>query len=486
MLFNSIDFAIFLPIVFLLYWFVFNRNLKIQNFFVVAASYVFYGWWDWRFLSLILFSTLVDYFVGVGLSKYENLKTRKFLLLLSISVNLGFLGFFKYYNFFLDNFITAFSFFGSKISANSLDIILPVGISFYTFQTLSYSIDVYKRKLEPTRDFIAFAAFVSFFPQLVAGPIERAKNLLPQFYKKRVFDKTLAIDGLRQILWGLFKKIVIADNSARFADLIFNNSAEYSGSTLVLGAIFFAFQIYCDFSGYSDIAIGTARLFGFNLMKNFAFPYFSRDIAEFWRRWHISLSTWFRDYLYIPIGGSRGSTWQKVRNIFVIFVVSGFWHGANWTFIAWGALNAIYFLPLMLLNKNRVNTGIVAEGKFFPSFRELIFMTITFGLTVFAWIFFRANNIAHAVSYVGEIFSNSLFSFPSFQGIQAAQNIILLILVFIIIEWLNRNKEHALNFSPEASGWTVFMGKSLMVSSIIWAIILWGNFENKEFIYFQF
>ena len=353
MLFNSIDFAIFLPIVFVLYWFVVNKRLKLQNLLIVVASYVFYGWWDWRFLSLILFSTLVDYTVGLQLSKQDNQSKRKLLLLTSILVNVGFLGFFKYYNFFLDNFISAFSFFGADIKPNSLNIILPVGISFYTFQTLSYTIDVFKRKMEPTKDFIAFAAFVSFFPQLVAGPIERATNLLPQFYRKRNFEYSTAVNGMRQILWGLFKKIVIADNCAIYANDIFSNYGDYSGSTLLLGAIFFAFQIYGDFSGYSDIAIGTARLFGFDLMRNFAYPYFSRDIAEFWRRWHISLSSWFKDYVYIPLGGSRGGTWMKVRNTFIIFVVSGFWHGANWTFIIWGALNAIYFLPLMLMNKNR-------------------------------------------------------------------------------------------------------------------------------------
>ena len=360
MFFNSIDFAIFLPIVFFLHWFVVSKSLRLQNLLIVAASYLFYSWWDWRFLSLIIFSTLVDYLVGLALHKEENKSKRQVLLLVSILVNLGFLGFFKYYNFFLDNFVTAFSFFGAEFNTNSLNIILPVGISFYTFQTLSYTIDVYRRNLEPTKDFIAFAAFVGFFPQLVAGPIERATNLLPQFYTKRTFDYDNAVDGLRQILWGLFKKIVIADNCAQYANMIFNHSTDYSGSTLVLGALFFTFQIYGDFSGYSDIAIGTSRLFGINLMKNFAFPYFSRDIAEFWRRWHISLSTWFRDYLYIPLSGSRGSTLMKVRNTFIIFIVSGFWHGANWTFIVWGLLNALYFLPLLLLYKNRKNLDTVA------------------------------------------------------------------------------------------------------------------------------
>src|SRR5680860_142330 len=403
MLFNSLDFAIFIPIVFLLYWFVFQKNLRIQNFLIVVASYFFYGWWDWRFLALIAFSTLVDYSVGRALATEHRTSRRKVLLWVSIIVNLGFLGFFKYYNFFLDNFESAFSFFGKEINANSLNIILPVGISFYTFQTLSYTIDVYRKKLEPTKDLVAFSAFVSFFPQLVAGPIERATHLLPQFYKKRTFDYAKAVDGMRQILWGLFKKIVIADNCAEYANEIFNNSGEYSGSTLLLGALFFTFQIYGDFSGYSDIAIGTSRLFGFNLMRNFSFPYFSRDIAEFWRRWHISLSTWFRDYLYIPLGGSRGGTWMKVRNTFIIFIVSGFWHGANWTFVVWGALNALYFLPLLLTNKNRQNMEVVAENSYLPSINEFFQMGLTFGLTVIAWIFFRADNIGHAINYLGKI-----------------------------------------------------------------------------------
>lgn len=478
MLFNSIDFAIFLPIVFLLYWFVTNKNLKLQNLLIVVASYVFYGWWDWRFLSLIVFSTVVDYTVGRQLRTEENQLKRKILLWTSILVNLGFLGFFKYYNFFIDNFITAFSFFGTEIQGNTLNIILPVGISFYTFQTLSYSIDVYKRKLEPTKDFIAFSAFVSFFPQLVAGPIERATHLLPQFYKKRTFDYSKAVDGMRQILWGLFKKIVIADNCAEYANLIFNNSADYSGSTLVLGALFFTFQIYGDFSGYSDIAIGTSRLFGFDLMRNFNFPYFSRDIAEFWRRWHISLSTWFRDYLYIPLGGSSGGTWMKVRNTFIIFIVSGFWHGANWTFIVWGALNAIYFLPLLLTNNNRNNLETVALGKLLPSIKELSFMLLTFGLTVFAWIFFRAENIGHASSFISEIFSNSLFTIPVIRP----TNLILLIMLFVFIEWLGREGQYAISrinvFERRIYRWGIYFFICLLI------FIFQG--KQQEFIYFQF
>lgn len=467
MIFNSIDFAIFLPIVFILYWFATNKNLNLQNFLIVAASYLFYGWWDWRFLSLILFSTVVDFKVGQKLRNEENSHKRKFLLWTSILVNLGFLGFFKYYNFFLDNFISAFSFFGQDIQANSLNIILPVGISFYTFQTLSYTIDVYKRKLEPTKDFIAFSAFVSFFPQLVAGPIERATHLLPQFYKKRTFDYSKAVDGMRQILWGLFKKIVIADNCAEYANLIFNNSTDYSGSTLVLGALFFTFQIYGDFSGYSDIAIGTSRLFGFDLMQNFNFPYFSRDIAEFWRRWHISLSTWFRDYLYIPLGGSRGGIWMKVRNTFIIFIVSGFWHGANWTFIVWGTLNAIYFLPLLLTNSNRNNLETVAQGKLFPSIKELSYILITFCLTVFAWIFFRAENIGHAFSYISEILPIK---------------IALLIILFVLIEWFGRKGQFALQHL--GLKWKRPF-RYVIYYSIILAIFWFGG-KEQQFIYFQF
>ncbi len=483
MLFNSIDFAIFLPIVFLLYWFVTNNNLKLQNLLIVIASYVFYGWWDWRFLSLIVFSTIVDYTVGLRLRNEENQLKRKILLWTSILVNLGFLGFFKYYNFFLDNFITAFSFFGLKIQGNSLNIILPVGISFYTFQTLSYTIDVYKRKLEPTNNFIAFSAFVSFFPQLVAGPIERATSLLPQFYAKRTFNYSTAVDGMQQILWGLFKKVVIADNCAVFANQIFNNSANMNGSTLVLGALFFAFQIYGDFSGYSDIAIGTSRLFGFDLMRNFNFPYFSRDIAEFWRRWHISLSTWFRDYLYIPLGGSRGGTLMKVRNIFIIFIVSGFWHGANWKFIVWGALNAIYFLPLLLTNTNRNNLETVAQGRLLPSIKELSCMLLTFCLTVFAWIFFRAENIGHAINYISGILSPSLFSIPKFPGMKSVLPTIILVIIFVVIEWKGREGQFAI--AHIGQNWYRQIRWSFY-SIIIFLILMFMPSVESPFIYFQF
>ncbi len=482
MLFNSLTFAIFLPVVFFLYWFVVNKNLKLQNLFIVVASYVFYGWWDWRFLGLIMFSTLVDFSVGLALSKQEEPTKRKLLLWVSILVNLGLLGIFKYYNFFLDSLYDIIPGLQVVMGFNPLDIILPVGISFYTFQTLSYTIDVYKRKLEPTKDLIAFSAFVSFFPQLVAGPIERATNLLPQFYNKRVFNQEKATDGMRQILWGLFKKIVIADSAAEYANLIFNNSAEYSGSTLVLGAIFFTFQIYCDFSGYSDIAIGTSRLFGFDLMKNFAYPYFSRDIAEFWRRWHISLSTWFRDYLYIPLGGSRGGTLQNVRNVFIVFIVSGFWHGANWTFIFWGALNAVYFLPLLLTKNNRNHIEIVAKGRLFPGFKEFGLILLTFSLTVLTWIFFRAENIGHAFNYLSTIFSSSLFTIPSFFGASRSVVTLILIFFFVLLEWIGREQEYAI--ARLGLKWRQPFKYALYYTFIF--MILWFGGKEQQFIYFQF
>jgi len=478
MLFNSIDFAIFLPIVFVFYWFVTNKSLKLQNFLIVVASYLFYGWWDWRFLSLIFFSTVVDYTIGRKLDNEENQIKRKALLWTSILVNLGFLGFFKYYNFFLDNFVTAFSFFGTEIKTNSLNIILPVGISFYTFQTLSYSIDVYKRKLEPTKDFVAFTAFVSFFPQLVAGPIERAMNLLPQFYKPREFDYIKSVDGLRQILWGLLKKIVIADNCAEWANPIFNNYSDYSGSTLVVGAVLFTFQIYGDFSGYSDIAIGTSRLFGFNLMRNFHFPYFSRDNAEFWRRWHISLNTWFRDYLYIPLGGSQGSRIKRIRNTFVIFIVSGFWHGANWTFIVWGTLNALYFIPSLLCKQNRKYIDVIAKGKYLPSIGEMFLVIKTFILTAIAWIVFRSNNIESAMDFLSRIFSQSLFTIPQIRP----RFLAFLIILFLLVEWIGRENEHALE--KLALNWRRIYRHILYYAIII--IILWFSGKEQQFIYFQF
>lgn len=486
MLFNSINFAIFLPVVFILYWFVTNKSLKLQNALLLVASYFFYACWDYRFLFLLIFSTLLDYATGIKMHEAKSTRGKKFWFWLSIGVNLGFLGFFKYYNFFVGSFADMLSLAGLQVNIDTLKIILPVGISFYTFHGLSYVIDIYKDRIRPERNFIEYAVFVSFFPLLVAGPIERATHLLPQIKKARKFDYTKAVDGLRQILWGLFKKIVIADTCAEYANNIFAGAEGFHGSTLILGAIFFAFQIYGDFSGYSDIALGVARLFGIELLRNFAFPYFSRDIAEFWRRWHISLSTWFRDYLYIPLGGSKGGTLMKVRNTFIIFIVSGFWHGANWTFIIWGALNAVYFLPLLLLNRNRTNLETVAQGKLFPTFRELFSMIVTFTLTVFAWIFFRANDVTHAVKYIGGIFSESLFQMPNkkpFLGAKAHPGVgIAMLLFFIIIEWIGREQQYAIadlgKRWPRAVRWGFYY-------ILIIAIFLFIG-KEQQFIYFQF
>lgn len=481
MLFHSIDFAIFLPIVFIVYWYVIGNSLKAQNLFLVLASLLFYGWWDSRFLSLLLFSTVIDYGIGLLMGRCTTQRMRQFLLCVSLTVNLGVLAFFKYCNFFISSFNDAFSLFGQELRIDSLNIILPVGISFYTFQTLSYTIDVYRRKLEPTRDLIAFAAFVSFFPQLVAGPIERATHLLPQFYSKRTFDYHLAADGMRQILWGLFKKMVIADNCAAHANTIFDGYTEFSGSTLLLGAFFFSVQIYCDFSGYSDIAVGTSRLFGFDLMQNFAFPYFSRDVAEFWRRWHISLSTWFRDYIYIPMGGNRGKLYYRIRNTLVVFLLSGLWHGANWTFIAWGALNALYFLPLLIRNKNRLHLDTVAHGRLLPSLRELLSIASTFSMVLLAWIFFRATSLQQAISMLGNIFSSSLFTVPRFPG-ERKEITLVMIGVLFLVEWIGREEKHAIEKIGLAwsrpARWCVYY-------ALMFTIVLLAG-QDQQFIYFQF
>lgn len=482
MLFNSIGFVIFLPVVFLLYWFLTNKNLKLQNILLLLSSYFFYACWDWRFLFLLMFSTLLDYFTGLKMQDANNQKRKRFWFWLSVAVNLGFLGIFKYYNFFAESFAETISYVGLQVNPWTLKVILPVGISFYTFHGLSYVIDIYKGRIKAESNVVDYAVFVSFFPLLVAGPIERATHLLPQIKKRRTFDYTKAVDGLKQILWGLFKKIVIADNCAEFANQIFNNSADQSGSNLALGAIFFAFQIYGDFSGYSDIAIGTARLFGIDLLRNFAFPYFSRDIAEFWRRWHISLSSWFKDYLYIPLGGSKGGNWMRIRNTFIIFIVSGFWHGANWTFIVWGALNALFILPSIIMKTNRNNLETVAQGNLLPTVKEFFQMTITFTLAVFAWIFFRAENITHALSYISGIFSKSLFSIPTITPHFPVLIIIILIIIFTIIEWLGREQQYAI--AMLGTKW-----KSPLRYAMYYAIIIaifWFAGKDQQFIYFQF
>jgi alginate O-acetyltransferase complex protein AlgI len=482
MIFNSLDYALFLPIVLFLYWFVAKGKLAWQNILLLTASLFFYAWWDPRFLFLLSFSTFLGYFSGIRIDVAKSEFWKKFWFWLSILLNIGFLAVFKYYNFFVDSFASLLNEFGLNVNADSwsLNIILPVGISFYTFHVLSYVIDIYKGRIKSERNIVDFGLFVSFFPLLVAGPIERATHLLPQIQKERTFDYSKAVDGLRQILWGLFKKVVVADGCAEYANLIFDGSVDYSGSTLVAGAIFFTFQIYCDFSGYSDIALGTSRLFGIELLRNFAFPYFSRDMAEFWRRWHISLTTWFRDYIYIPLGGSKGGLWMKIRNTFIIFLISGFWHGANWTFIVWGALNAFYFLPLMLTNSNRNNLETVAQGKYFPTFKELFGMIATFILAVFGWIFFRAKDLNHAFSFIKGIFTEDLFKKPEIP--QVAYLTIFFVVFLMFIEWLGRESKYALeNFGFK---WPVIL-RWLFYSFLIVCIIVLSG-KEQEFIYFQF
>ena len=477
MLFNSIEFLLFLPTVFILYWFVFNNNLKHQNLLILLSSYVFYGWWDYRFLSLIFLSTIVDYFIGLNISKQDSKKKQKFLLWGSVLFNLSVLGFFKYYNFFIDSWIDLFSSVGYEIeSVWTLNIILPVGISFYTFQTMSYTIDIYKKKLQPTKDFISFASFVSFFPQLVAGPIERASNLLPQILKKREFQYEQGVQGLRLIIYGMFKKVVIADSLAPMVDDIFNNYQDLGGGTLWMGAIYFAFQIYCDFSGYSDIAIGTSKLFGFELMSNFKFPYFSRNIGEFWRRWHISLSTWFRDYLYIPLGGSQKGKWKSIRNVFIIFLVSGFWHGANWTFIFWGTFHAILFLPSLIFNTNRKYTKtIIGESKLFPSLKEFFQVGTTFILVTIGWVFFRSETIVDSFRYLLK-----LFIISPVQHLNPYNNVLSLyymyyILIFVIMEFISTKKTRLNKIS-----FIIFQ------VIIILLILFLQTSQRGDFIYFQF
>lgn len=474
MLFNSLEFLIFLPLVFILYWFVF-KNQKQQNILLLLSSYVFYGWWDWRFLFLVLFSTIIDYFIGKKLSETVNTLQRKLLLSISVSVNIGLLGFFKYYNFFVDSWIEAWNNMGITMHASSMQIVLPVGISFYTFQTLSYTIDVYRKQIKPCNDFIVFSGFVSFFPQLVAGPIERASNLLPQFLKKREFNYNNAVTGMKLILWGLVKKVVIADSCAVLVNKIFSNYQHESGLALCMGAIYFGFQIYGDFSGYSDIAIGTSRLFGFRLMKNFNYPYFSRDIAEFWRRWHISLTTWFRDYVYIPLGGARGTKYQHLRNVLVIFIVSGFWHGANWTFVFWGLINAIFFIPLLLTKTNNKNKDQVALYRNLPTIMEVVQMLFTFLLVTFTWVFFRSESISEAFEFIHRIFMFDNFIPPTIKH----KKVLPIIFSFVVLEWFSRKQEYPIILDKKLRGFFYVLFAFLVVYySAVGA--------STSFIYFQF
>jgi alginate O-acetyltransferase complex protein AlgI len=486
MLFNSIAFAFFLPIVFLLYWFVAKGNYKLQNGLLLFSSYFFYACWDWRFLFLLIFSTLLDYSSGLKIHAAADARTRKFWFLLSICVNLGFLGLFKYYNFFASSFAEALASVGVKSDPWTLQVILPVGISFYTFHGVSYVIDIYKERIRPEKNLLHYSVFVCYFPLLVAGPIERATHLLPQFLKKREFDYSDSVDGMRQILWGLFKKIVVADNCAECVNSIFGSYQHQSGIVLVFGAIFFAFQIYADFSGYSDIAIGTSRLFGIKVIRNFNFPYFSRDIAEFWRRWHISLTTWLRDYLYIPLGGSRGSKFQIARNTFVIFLVSGFWHGANWTFLAWGGFHALLFLPLIITGNHRKNTNTVAVHTRFPNLVELLQMTVTFSFVVVGWVLFRAETIGQAVDYLKRMFwfNSSYLNLSRFLDLKGSLSTfsilfsILSILLLLSLEWNQRHKSHGLDLYNKKGRWPMYVILCLLI------YVCQGG--SSAFIYFQF
>lgn len=440
---------------------------------LLTASYIFYGWWDARFLSLIVASTVVDYLLGQYLAAATNALKRKLLLTASMIFNLGLLGVFKYYNFFMENFMEIANSVGLHTNPVLLKIALPVGISFYTFQTMSYTIDIYRKQLEPTKDFIAFAAFVGYFPQLVAGPIERASNLLPQMSKRRYFDYQKAVDGMRQALWGFFKKVVIADAVAPLVDQAFGDPSGFSAIALITGALLFSIQIYCDFSGYSDIAIGISKIFGIDLMQNFRTPYFSRDIAEFWRRWHISLSTWFRDYLYIPLGGSRGSTALKVRNTFAIFIVSGFWHGANWTFIIWGLINALLFLPLLLAKRNRSNLND-------PEISDLHRILLTFSITTIAWIFFRADSLSHAIDYL-----QNIAIWNSGKSLSIKPTLVVYIALLFLGDWIGRKHDFSLNILTEGILSKSPLMRLTLYLSLAYLILLYiGGQQN--FIYFQF
>ena len=484
MLFNSLEFLIFLPIVFLLYWFVF-KNRRWQNLLVVVASYVFYGWWDWRFLLLIVFTSLCSFISGLLLEKYEGRRgIQKTISAANIVINLAILGFFKYFNFFVESLSSLVSgVFGYELGWVTLNIILPVGISFYTFQALSYSIDVYKHSIKATHDPIEFFAYISFFPQLVAGPIERATNLLPQFQNERHFDYAKSVDGLRQMLWGFFKKLVVADNCAAIVNDWWGQYNELSGLMLLILGVLFTFQIYCDFSGYSDIAIGCARLFGINLMRNFNFPYFSRSIPEFWRKWHISLTTWFRDYIYFPLGGSRCSKWKTIRNVFIVWGISGLWHGANWTFVCWGLYHAVI---LNIYNILGIKTKRVDEpqlvrwgGQFWFNYKDFARILLTFVLAVLGWIIFRAESMAQAIDYFSAMFTNSFFNGP----IRGQQELVLCA-ILIIIEWIQRNKQHALQFGNV--GLFKYRFCRWGVYYLILVAIAYFAGSSQTFIYFQF
>lgn len=477
MFFNSLQFAYFLPVVFLAYWFIPNKSKQSQNLVLTAASYFFYSCWDWHFLFLLLFSTLLVYFAGIQIENSTSKTSRKFWLWLTIILSLALLGAFKYYDFFAVSLAELGNALGLHLDPILLKLILPVGISFFTFHGLSYIIDIYYNRIKAEKNLIDYSLFVSYFPLLVAGPIERATHLLPQLKVKREFDFEKAKEGIYQIIWGLVKKVVIADTCAMYANAVFDNYNSMNSLSLILGAVYFAFQIYGDFSGYSDIALGTSKLFGIDLLKNFDFPYFSRDIAEFWRKWHISLTTWFRDYIYIPLGGSRGTKLFQIRNVFIIFLISGFWHGASWTYVAWGFINAMYFIPLLMLNRNRNNLDAFKISFDLNSLRIICNIIITFAITCLAWIFFRAKTIHDAISYIKRMLTDLHFAPQFFNFERYNYELIVMVLLFVIVEWNNRYKIEPLS---GRYSW-------LKVSLAIIAIIALGIFTDyKNFIYFQF
>lgn len=479
MLFNSFEFLLFFPIVFFLYWFLFNKSLGAQNLLILVASYFFYGWWSWKFMLLLAISTLLDFLYGFWVAS-PNRKKARFFLWLSVINNLGILAVFKYYNFFSLQFKNGFDLLGLHTNPILLNFALPIGISFYTFHGMSYVFDIYRGKQHPVKNFIDYAVFVSFFPLLVAGPIERAGHLLPQVQQRRYFSYSQSVEGCRLILWGLFKKVVIADSVAITVDQIFQQPTNYNGVTLIVGAIAFSIQIYGDFSGYSDIAIGSAKLLGFELLSNFNFPYFSRDLAEFWRRWHISLTSWFRDYLYVPLGGSKKGVFVTIRNVFIIFLVSGLWHGASWKYIFWGAIHACGFLPLLILNQNRINVySIVAHDRSFPTIKEFIQMFMTFMFVTFTFIFFRTSEINQALDFLKHIFESILAHPGQITLFPPEYEVFFYILPLVLFDWHIRNNERVLKFPKNKIVRYLFY--------FLFSILIFISFsKNDSFIYFQF
>ncbi len=468
MLFNSYVFAAFFAVVFSLYW-ASKSSRRIQNAILLVASYVFYGWWDWRFLSLIVLSTAVDFAVGNALGTSTDAVKRKRLVTVSLLVNLGLLGVFKYFNFFADSFADMIGVFGLTADFATLNIVLPVGISFYTFQTLSYSIDVYRRRMDPCRDLLDFALFVGFFPQLVAGPIERASRLIPQITQPRSWQPDEAYAGVFLVIWGLFKKVVVADNLATIANAVFSDPQGHSGLNILIGALAFTMQIYGDFSGYSDIARGISKLFGFDLMVNFKLPYFARDPSDFWRRWHVSLSTWLRDYLYIGLGGNRGSNARTYRNLFLTMLLGGLWHGAAWNFVLWGVYHG-----LLLIAYRPIQGHVDAFCS--KWYREAIAIAVFFVFTVFGWVLFRADSMEVIAGMVTN------FSFAvSGQTLGWAWLLLYLSAPVVAVMVWQQKSENLL-----APAYAPLFVRVPFFGYLAFMIVVEGSRMNSEFIYFQF